>query len=332
MLAGVMAGAVVTHLFIVGGSPLMAIILLVVTGIIAWGRRQRTMTLLAGHVMIKIAIIIGSTRPGRKGEAVARWVHEIAHKRQRRRVRAGRHQGLQPAAARRADAADAGPVHPAAHQGLGGEDRLLRRLRLRDARVQPRDVGRAQERDRLPVRASGTTRRPGSSATAAHRGPARWRHLRLVMAELQVADVRAQVALSLFTDFENFTVFKPAPHQEKAVNGHARPGHRLGRRAEAAAGETNRKRRVEARDGQTGMQIGIDSFAAAYDEPAARSPRRTGCATWSSRSSTPIRSGWTSSASASTTARSSSTPPRRSSWPRRRRERAASVSRAPSPS
>jgi len=31
--------------------------------------------------MIKLAIIIGSTRPGRKAEAVARWVHEIAKKR-----------------------------------------------------------------------------------------------------------------------------------------------------------------------------------------------------------------------------------------------------------
>ena len=48
MLAGVMTGAVVTHVFIVGGSPLMAIILLVVTGLIAWGRRERTMNLLAG--------------------------------------------------------------------------------------------------------------------------------------------------------------------------------------------------------------------------------------------------------------------------------------------
>jgi putative oxidoreductase len=48
MLAGVMVGAVVTHLFIVGGSPLMAIVLLVVTGVVAWGRRQRTMKLLAG--------------------------------------------------------------------------------------------------------------------------------------------------------------------------------------------------------------------------------------------------------------------------------------------
>src|SRR3989454_6720195 len=31
--------------------------------------------------MIRIAIIIGSTRPGRKAEAVAKWVYEIAQKR-----------------------------------------------------------------------------------------------------------------------------------------------------------------------------------------------------------------------------------------------------------
>lgn len=48
MLAGVMAGAVMTHLFVVGGSPLMAIILLAVTTIVAWGRRQRTKDLLVG--------------------------------------------------------------------------------------------------------------------------------------------------------------------------------------------------------------------------------------------------------------------------------------------
>jgi hypothetical protein len=32
------------------------------------------------------------------------------------------------------------------------------------------------------------------------------------------SDVRAQVGLSLFTDFEDFSVFKPAPQQEKSVN------------------------------------------------------------------------------------------------------------------
>ncbi|MFB9852826.1 hypothetical protein ACFFMR_20840 [Micromonospora andamanensis] len=42
--------------------------------------------------------------------------------------------------------------------------------------------------------------------------------MRLVVAELQMADVRAQVALSLFTDFENFTAFRPGPLQEGSVN------------------------------------------------------------------------------------------------------------------
>ena len=43
-------------------------------------------------------------------------------------------------------------------------------------------------------------------------------NLRLIMGELQVATVRAQVGLSMFTDFENFSVFKPAPNQEKHVH------------------------------------------------------------------------------------------------------------------
>jgi hypothetical protein len=39
-----------------------------------------------------------------------------------------------------------------------------------------------------------------------------------VMAELQVATVRAQVALSLFTDFENFSKFTPSPHHTQALS------------------------------------------------------------------------------------------------------------------
>ena len=42
-------------------------------------------------------------------------------------------------------------------------------------------------------------------------------HLRLIMGELQVADVRAQVALSIFTDWENFTAFTPASNHEKSL-------------------------------------------------------------------------------------------------------------------
>jgi NAD(P)H-dependent FMN reductase len=43
-------------------------------------------------------------------------------------------------------------------------------------------------------------------------------HLRLIMGELQVADVRQQVALSLFTDFENFSVLKPAEYHVGFLN------------------------------------------------------------------------------------------------------------------
>ncbi len=42
-------------------------------------------------------------------------------------------------------------------------------------------------------------------------------HLRLVAGELQMADVRTNVALSLITDFENFTDFKPVLYQAQAL-------------------------------------------------------------------------------------------------------------------
>ena len=39
LLAVVMVGAVIVHLFVIGGSPAMAVVLLLVMGFIAWGRR-----------------------------------------------------------------------------------------------------------------------------------------------------------------------------------------------------------------------------------------------------------------------------------------------------
>ncbi len=42
--------------------------------------------------------------------------------------------------------------------------------------------------------------------------------LRLVLAEVQMATVRNQVLLSMFTDFENFSVFKPDARHEKSAN------------------------------------------------------------------------------------------------------------------
>lgn len=45
LLSGVMLGAVATHLFAVGGSPLLPIILLAVLGAVGYGRWQRTLRL-----------------------------------------------------------------------------------------------------------------------------------------------------------------------------------------------------------------------------------------------------------------------------------------------
>jgi NAD(P)H-dependent FMN reductase len=42
-------------------------------------------------------------------------------------------------------------------------------------------------------------------------------HLRLVAGELHMADVRQQVALSLLTEFENFSVFKPSDYNLAAL-------------------------------------------------------------------------------------------------------------------
>jgi NAD(P)H-dependent FMN reductase len=43
-------------------------------------------------------------------------------------------------------------------------------------------------------------------------------HLRGILNELQIADVRNQVLLSLFLDFENYSVFKPMPMHTQNLN------------------------------------------------------------------------------------------------------------------
>ena len=43
-------------------------------------------------------------------------------------------------------------------------------------------------------------------------------HLRLVAGELQMADVRQQVELSLITEFENYSIFKPADDKVAALD------------------------------------------------------------------------------------------------------------------
>jgi NAD(P)H-dependent FMN reductase len=167
--------------------------------------------------MIKVAIIIGSTRPGRKGEAVAHWVHDVAKKRSDAEFELVdirdfnlplldeplppvREQYSQPhtkAWSAKIDPFDAFIfVTPEYNHGTSGA--LKNAIDFLYREWNNKAAGFVSYGGTLGLRAV--------------------EQLRLIMAELQIADVRAQVGLSLRTDFENFTVFKPAAHHEASVN------------------------------------------------------------------------------------------------------------------
>ena len=164
--------------------------------------------------MTKIGIILGSTRPGRNGEAVARWAHEVASQRT-------------DAEFELVDLLDYKLPHldevirrpwastPQPHTlAVGRQDRLLRRLRDGDPGVQPLHVRRLKNAIDF-LYGEWNNKAVGFVSYGAVGGTRAVEHLRLIAGELQMADVRAQVALSLFTDFENFSVFKPADFQPR---------------------------------------------------------------------------------------------------------------------
>ena len=85
--------------------------------------------------MIKIGIILGSTRPGRNGEAVAKWVYEIAKKRTDAEFELVDLKDRVAPAPGRAHPPFGREVQQGPHQGVGRQGRLLRRLCVRDRRV-----------------------------------------------------------------------------------------------------------------------------------------------------------------------------------------------------
>jgi NAD(P)H-dependent FMN reductase len=167
--------------------------------------------------MLKMAIVIGSTRPGRVGEAVARWVYELAKKRADAEFElvdiedfklplldepVPPSQGKYSKPHTKAWAAKIGSfdgyvfVTPEYNHGTSGA--LKNAIDFLYAEWNNKAAGFVGYGSAGGVRAV--------------------EHLRLVMAEVQVATVRNQVMLSLFTDFENFTTFKPDTRHEKSLN------------------------------------------------------------------------------------------------------------------
>lgn len=167
--------------------------------------------------MSRIAIITGSTRPGRNNEAVARWVFDLA-KNQRKDVEF-----------ELVDIADYNlplldePVPPS----LGKYSH--EHTKVWAAKVASFDgfVFVTPEYNHGPsgalknaidyLFAEWNNKAAGFVSYGSAGGARAVEHLRLILAELMVATVRKQVMLSLITDFENFSTFKPDARHESEV-------------------------------------------------------------------------------------------------------------------
>ena len=168
-------------------------------------------------MMIKIAIVVGSTRPGRKAPAVAEWVYGIAKKRS-------------DAEFEIVDIKDFDlplldePSPPAMGQYSRPHTKAwAEKIAGFDAYVfvtpeYNHGTSGALKNALDYLYREWNNKVAGFVGYGGAGGPRAVEQLRAVMAELQIAVVRAQVALSLYADFENLTTFKPSARQEASLN------------------------------------------------------------------------------------------------------------------
>ncbi len=168
--------------------------------------------------MIRIAIILGSTRPNRVGEGVARWVYEQSRKRPEADF----------------ELVDLKDYHlPLLDEPLpaGMSNHYVHNhTKIWSQRIDSFDAFifvTAEYNHGIPAALKNSidflyqewaNKVAGFVAYGGVGGTRVVEQLRLVMAELQVATVRTQMAFSLRSDFENFKVFKPAAYHEKTMN------------------------------------------------------------------------------------------------------------------
>lgn len=166
--------------------------------------------------MIKIGIILGSTRPGRNGEAVAKWVLENARK------RSDADYELVDIAEYNLPLLDE-PVPPS--QGKYSKEHTKKwaaKISSLDAFIFVTPEYNHSTSGALKnaidfLYAEWNNKAAGFVGYGSAGGTRAVEHLRGIMAEVQIADVRASVALSLFADFENFSVFKPGAQHANAM-------------------------------------------------------------------------------------------------------------------
>ncbi|MGA3022880.1 MAG: NAD(P)H-dependent oxidoreductase [Thermoplasmata archaeon] len=165
---------------------------------------------------IRVGIILGSTRPGRNGEAVARWVYEIAKKRTGAQFELVDLKEYALPLLNDPIPPSAGQPHPP-HAKAWAE-----KVASLDAYVfvtpeYNHSTSGALKNAIDYLYSEWNNKAAGFVSYGSAGGVRAVEHLRLIMAELQVATVRAQAWFSLSSDFENFSVFKPAPYKEPSV-------------------------------------------------------------------------------------------------------------------
>lgn len=167
--------------------------------------------------MSKIQIITGSTRPGRVNKQVADWVYEHASKRSDIEVEL-------------VDIADYNlplldePV-PASMGQYSKEHTKKWAAKIAEADgyvfITPEynhGVPGALKNAIDFIYAEWNNKAAGFVSYGSAGGVRSVEQLRQVMAELQIADVRATAFLSLSADFENYSVFKPRDGKDAALN------------------------------------------------------------------------------------------------------------------
>ncbi|MFI7634370.1 NADPH-dependent FMN reductase [Nonomuraea sp. NPDC049400] len=176
--------------------------------------------------MTRIAIVIGSTRPSRRTAVVARWVAEVAARHPA--VAAGQ------AAFEVVDLAEYGlPVLDEPVPALFGDYRNEHTARWAEtiASFDGFVFVTPEYNHSFPAAlknaidflfAEWNNKAAGFVSHGMHGGTRAVEHLRLTMTEVQVANVRTQVALSAFTDFEISDptepgVIAPGSHQEPTL-------------------------------------------------------------------------------------------------------------------
>ncbi len=150
---------------------------------------------------LQIGIIVGSTREGRVSPQVAQWVKEQA-------------EGFNNNQYEIVDVKDYQLPMLGESADVSGVERWNTKLAELDGFIfitaEYNHSIPASLKNALDSAKDAWNNKPAGIVSYGSLGGARAaEHLRTILGELQMADVRGHVALSMFTDFENWSVFKP---------------------------------------------------------------------------------------------------------------------------